>query len=320
MRDGLFNSETLTDILPNIRGRITFDAPLKNRSWFRVGGAAQTLIQPADNEDLLYILKSIPLEWPIFTLGATSNLLIRDGGIKGICFQLRKGFNEILPDGDGLIAGAACLDATIAEHAAMQGISGLEFLIGIPGTLGGAVKMNAGAHGSDLSAILDWAEIITREGELLRLTPTQLRMEYRHSSLPQDAIVTRVRLQGKPADPLTIRNIMNAIKTQREESQPIHSRTGGSTFRNPSPSQSPYKAWQLIDMVHGRGLTLGGAKVSEKHCNFLINTGEATATDIENLGEELRKRVMESFGISLEWEIKRVGMPLLHSSLHKEIL
>lgn len=310
MQKGLFTQETISDLLPQLKGRITLNAPLKNKTWFRVGGNAQILIHPANNEDLAYILKTLPLEWPIFTLGATSNLLIRDGGIQGITFQLRKGFNQIIHDHDGLIVGAACLDTTIAEHAAMHSLSGMEFLIGIPGTIGGAVKMNAGAHGSELSAILDWAEIITRDGKLLRLTPSELGLSYRHSNLPPDAIVTQARLQGIPANQDHIYNTMQAIKTQRAESQPIHSRTGGSTFRNPSPTVSTYKAWQLIDMVQGRGLTLGKAKVSEKHCNFLINTGDATATELENLGEELRNRVFNSFGIQLEWEIKRIGQPL----------
>lgn len=309
MATGLFTEETMIDILPELKGRVTYNAPLKNRSWFRVGGNAEILIHPADTEDLAYILKTIPLEWPFFIMGATSNLLIRDGGVKGITFQLRKGFHEIIPDQNGLIAGAACLDMTIAEHALQLGFSGMEFLSGIPGSIGGAVKMNAGAHGSDLSAILDWAELITRNGELLRLSATELNLSYRHSVLPPDAIITRVRLHGTPAQQDTIHQTMSAIKTQRENSQPIHSRTGGSTFRNPPASISSYKAWELIDMVQGRGLSMGGAKISEKHCNFLINTGEATAADLENLGETIRKRVFNNFGIQLEWEIKRVGTP-----------
>lgn len=310
MQQGLFTKEAFADLLPKLQGKINFDVPLNARSWFRVGGNAEVLINPANDKDLAYILNQLPLEWPTFTLGATSNLLIRDGGIPGINFQLRKGFNEIVPDKDGFIIGAACLDMVVAEHAAAAGIAGLEFLIGIPGSIGGAVKMNAGAHGSELSNILDWIEIITREGELRRLSVSELGLSYRHSSLPQDAIVTKARLQGQPGDKEKITQAMNAIKKQREDSQPIRSRTGGSTFRNPDPSVSEYKAWQLIDMVDGRGLTIGGAQVSEKHCNFLINTGTATASDIESLGEEVKKRVMEQFSIALHWEIKRVGRPL----------
>lgn len=310
MQQGLFTQEAFSDLLPKLQGKINFDVPLSARSWFRVGGNAEILINPANDEDLAYILHQLPLEWPIFTLGATSNLLIRDGGIPGVNFQLRKGFNEIIPDKDGFIIGAACLDTVVAEHAAAAGIVGMEFLIGIPGSIGGAVKMNAGAHGSELANILDWVEIITREGELRRLSVSELGLSYRHSSLPQDAIVTKARLQGLPGDKKKITQAMNAIKKQREESQPIRSRTGGSTFRNPEPSMSEYKAWQLIDMVGGRGLTIGGAQVSEKHCNFLINTGSATAADIENLGEELKKRVMDQFSIPLHWEIKRIGRPL----------
>lgn len=310
MQQGFFTKEAFADLLPKLQGKINFDVPLNARSWFRVGGNAEVLINPANDKDLAYILNQLPLEWPTFTLGATSNLLIRDGGIPGINFQLRKGFNEIVPDKDGFIIGAACLDMVVAEHAAAAGIAGLEFLIGIPGSIGGAVKMNAGAHGSELSNILDWIEIITREGELRRLSVSELGLSYRHSSLPQDAIVTKARLQGQPGDKEKITQAMNAIKKQREDSQPIRSRTGGSTFRNPDPSVSEYKAWQLIDMVDGRGLTIGGAQVSEKHCNFLINTGTATASDIESLGEEVKKRVMEQFSIALHWEIKRVGRPL----------
>ena len=309
MSTGLFTKEAISDLLPELRGRVTYNAPLKNRSWFRVGGNAEILINPADTEDLAYILKTMPLEWPYFTIGATSNLLIRDGGLQGISFQLRKGFHEIIPDREGLVAGAACLDMTIAEYAAQIGLTGMEFLSGIPGSIGGAVKMNAGAHGSDIATIMDWAEILTRNGELFRLSSSDLKLSYRHSVLPPDGIVTRVRLRGKPSNKDTIHKTMDEIKAQRENSQPIHSRTGGSTFRNPSPNISSYKAWELIDMVKGRGLTMGGAKVSEKHCNFLINTGEATAGDLENLGEELRKRVFNDFGIELEWEIKRIGIP-----------
>ncbi len=309
MTTEFFTKETINDLLPKLKGRITYDVPLKNRSWFKVGGNAEILIHPANTEDLSYILKEIPPEWPYLTIGATSNLLIRDGGIQGITFQLRKGFHEIIPDQYGLIAGAACLDMTIADSAAQLGLSGMEFLSGIPGTIGGAVKMNAGAHGSDLSAILDWAEIVTRDGEVHHFSSVDLQLSYRHSVLPTDAIVTRVRLQGKPGNKNTIYQTMTEIKNQRENSQPIHSRTGGSTFRNPSPTISSYKAWELIDMVKGRGLAFGGAKVSEKHCNFLINTGEATASDLENLGEELRKRILNDFGIQLQWEIKRIGIP-----------
>lgn len=310
MQQGLFTKEAFSDLLPKLQGKISFDVSLNARSWFRVGGNAEILINPANDEDLAYILQQLPLEWPIFTLGATSNLLIRDGGIPGVNFQLRKGFNEIIPDQDGFIVGAACLDTVVAEHAAATGIKGLEFLIGIPGSIGGAVKMNAGAHGSELSNILDWVEIITREGRLIRLSVSELGLSYRHSTLPQDAIVTKARLQGLSGDKEKIIQAMSAIKKQREDSQPIRSRTGGSTFRNPDPSVSEYKAWQLIDMVDGRGLTIGGAQVSEKHCNFLINTGTATAADIENLGEELKKRIMDQFSIALHWEIKRIGRPL----------
>lgn len=312
MDNSPFSSDAIQSYLPDLRGKLNFKVPLNARSWFRVGGPAEVLINPADTEDLAYIIQNIPLNWPVFTLGATSNLLIRDGGIEGISLQLRRGFNDIIPDdAEGLIVGAGCLDTVVAENAVQLHLEGMEFLIGIPGSIGGAILMNAGAHGSEIASILDWVEIMTREGEIIQLPAASLGLSYRHSSLPQDAIILRARLQGKKSNPDTIRNYMDAIRKQREQTQPIRSRTGGSTFRNPDPSISQHKAWELIDMVGGRGLSIGGAQVSQKHCNFLINTGNATASDIENLGEELRRRVFESFGIKLIWEIKRVGRNLV---------
>ncbi|CAK7192080.1 UDP-N-acetylenolpyruvoylglucosamine reductase [Commensalibacter sp. Nvir] len=303
----VFTQTAIQNLLSNLQGKCLFNVPIHKKSWFRVGGNLDVLIQPANEKDLIYLLQSIPADWPIFILGATSNLLIRDGGIAGICIQLRKGFNDIVVEEDGLVVGAACLDSTVAEQAAYYGFSGLEFLTGIPGTIGGAIKMNAGAHGSDMASILDWVEIVTKDGNLIRLSSAQAGLSYRHSSLPPDVIIVKARLKGIIGDKAEIQKTMSRIKARREQTQPIRSRTGGSTFRNPEASLSPYKAWQLIDMVNGRGLKIGGAQVSEKHCNFLINTGNATALDIENLGEEIHKRVLNHFGINLLWEIKRVG-------------
>jgi len=238
-------------------------------------------------------------------LGAASNVIIRDGGVPGLVIRLARGFAEVVVEADGVIAGAAVLDVTLAEHAAGAGLAGLEFLSGIPGTLGGAVAMNAGAYGSDVSAVLDWVEIVTGDGDLVRLPAKALHLAYRHAQLPARAVVVRARLRAHRGDPGAVSERMAQIKNAREATQPIRSRTGGSTFRNPPDM----KAWELIDAAGCRGLTRGGAQVSEKHCNFLLNLGEATAADLENLGDEVRRRVQQSSGVTLEWEIKRIGKP-----------
>lgn len=291
--------------LPPVRGRVAYEAALAPTTWFRVGGPAEALVRPADVEDLRDFLAALPSEIPVFVIGAASNLIVRDGGIPGVTIKLARGFGGIEVEADGVIAGAAALDVTVSEHAAAAGLAGLEFLSGIPGSIGGAVVMNAGAYGNDVATMLDWAEVVTRSGELVRLPAAKLAFAYRHSTLPAGAVVVRARFRATPGDPAVIAGRMADIKAAREASQPVRARTGGSTFRNP-PDQ---KAWELIDAASGRGLVRGGAMVSEKHCNFLLNMGDATAADIEGLGEELRRRVKAMSGVSLEWEIRRIGVP-----------
>ncbi|GAN62631.1 UDP-N-acetylmuramate dehydrogenase [Acetobacter indonesiensis] len=304
-------ADTMTNLVQHAfadtRGRLTPQAPLGPRTWFRVGGNAEWLFQPADTEDLAAVMQKLSPELPVTALGACSNVIIRDGGLDGIVIRLARGFADVTVEQDGLVVGAACLDATVAEHAAQAGLGGLEFLAGIPGSIGGAVRMNAGAYGSDIAAVLDWADIVTRDGSLVRLDAGALNFGYRRSGLPEGALVVRARLRGVPANPADIAARIADVRTSREQSQPVRARTGGSTFRNPDPELSRRKAWELIDAAGCRGLTLGGAQVSEKHCNFLINTGTATASDLEALGEEVRKRVEQNSGVSLHWEIKRIG-------------
>jgi UDP-N-acetylmuramate dehydrogenase len=293
------------DALPKLRGRVQANAPLAPGSWFRVGGPAEALVRPADEEDLAQFLHALPPDVPVHAIGACSNLIVRDGGLPGVVVRLARGFGAIVVEADGIIAGAAALDVTVAEHAASAGLAGLEFLSGIPGSIGGAVVMNGGAYGSEVAACLDWAEIVTRSGEPRRLSAADLVFAYRNSRLPHGAVVVRARLRAQPGSPSVIAARMAEIRATREASQPVRARTGGSTFRNPPDM----KAWELIDASGCRGLTRGGAQVSEKHCNFLINTGTATAADLEGLGEEVRRRVHSATGVTLEWEIHRIGIP-----------
>jgi UDP-N-acetylmuramate dehydrogenase len=291
--------------LPLIRGRVQAAAPLAPFTWFRAGGHAEALVRPADFEDLVDFLCDLPNEVPVQVIGACSNLIVRDGGLPGVTIRLARGFSAINVEAGGITAGAAALDVTVAEHAAAAGLTGLEFLSGIPGSIGGAVVMNAGAYGGDLASVIDWAEIVTRTGDYRRLPAEQLAFAYRHAALPAGAVVTQVHLRAQPGAPGLIAQRMAEIKAAREASQPIRARTGGSTFRNPDGM----RAWELIDAAGCRGLTRGGAMVSEKHCNFLVNTGKATAADIEGLGEDVRRRVQAATGVTLEWEIKRIGLP-----------
>ena len=300
--------ESIAASLGDVRGRVSIGQSLAPRSWFRVGGPAECLFQPADADDLATALRRVAPEIPVTALGACSNIIIRDGGIPGLVIRLGGAFARIEQDGDGLIVGGAALDVTVAETAASLGLGGLEFLVGIPGSIGGGVRMNAGAYGSDMAAVLDWAEIVSRDGTLMRLEASALRFGYRRSALSDGAIVVRARLRGEPANPATVSARLAEIRSAREESQPVRARTGGSTFRNPEPEISDMKAWQLIDAAGCRGLKLGGAQISEKHCNFMLNTGEASAEDLEALGEEVRRRVKEKTGVSLHWEIKRMGL------------
>ena len=299
----------LLDRLPPLRGRAQADVALAPSTWFRVGGPAEVLVRPADADDLRAFLAALPLEMPVVAIGAASNLIVRDGGVNGVVLRLARGFNAIAVEGDGVVAGAAALDLTVAEHAAAAGLSGLEFLSGIPGTIGGAVAMNAGAYGGDVASCLDWAEIVTRAGDLLRLSADALGFSYRHALLPPGGVVVRSRFRARPGVPAAIAARMAEIRASREATQPVRARTGGSTFRNPSPAESSHKAWELIDAARCRGLARGGAQVSEKHCNFLLNTGGATAADIEGLGEEVRRRVHAASGVTLHWEIRRIGVP-----------
>jgi UDP-N-acetylmuramate dehydrogenase len=296
---------TLFDRLPPLRGRAQANAMLAPVTWFRVGGPAEVLVRPADTADLRAFLAALPAEIPVTVIGAASNLIVRDGGVHGVVLRLARGFNAITTQPDGVVAGAAALDATVAEHAAAAGLAGLEFLSGIPGSIGGAVAMNAGAYGGDVAGCLDWAELVTRSGELVRLSADRLVFAYRHASLPPGGAVVRARFRATPGDAGAIAARMAEIRASREATQPVRARTGGSTFRNPPGA----KAWELIDAAGCRGLTRGGAHVSEKHCNFLLNTGDATAADIEGLGEDVRRRVYAASGVTLEWEIRRLGVP-----------
>ncbi len=295
--------------LPAIRGRVQANAPLAPFTWFRVGGQAEFLVRPADAGDLAVLLGGLPSTVPVHVIGAASNLIIRDGGLPGVTIRLARGFSTITPEADGVIAGAAALDLTVAETAAASGLTGLEFLSGIPGTIGGAAAMNAGAYGGEIAQVLSWAECVTRDGVKRRLSATDLAFGYRYANVPPGSVITRVRLAAKPGALPVIAAKMAEIKANREASQPIRARTGGSTFRNPDAMPGGTKAWELIDAAGCRGLTLGGAQVSEKHCNFLINTGGATAADIENLGEDVRRRVLAATGVELHWEIRRIGVP-----------
>lgn len=290
--------------VPAIRGRVQAGAPLAPFTWFRTGGPAEWLARPADAEDLVALLAGRPAGEPLTVVGAASNLIVRDGGVPGLVVRLGGAFGGVSVEADGVVAGAAALDAAVAEHAAAAGLAGLEFLCGIPGSIGGAVAMNAGAYGAETADVLDWAEVATPNG-VLRLPAAAFRFAYRHAALPEDAVVVRARLRARPAgDRAAVAARMAEIRASREETQPVRARTGGSTFKNPPNS----KAWELIDAAGCRGLSLGAARVSEKHCNFLLNTGGATAAELEALGEEVRSRVLARSGVALEWEIKRIGV------------
>lgn len=289
--------------IPAIRGRVRAGAPLAPVTWFRVGGPAEWLVRPEDAEDLVALLRGLPPGMPLTVLGAASNLIIRDGGLAGVVVRLGGAFGAVATEADGVVAGAAALDAVVAEHAAAAGLAGLEFLCGIPGSIGGAVAMNAGAYGTEVKDVLDWAEVATPAG-LQRLPADAFGFAYRHAALPPGpAVVVRARFRATPGAPAAIAARMAEIRAAREATQPVRARTGGSTFKNPPG----HRAWELIDAAGCRGLRLGGAQVSEKHCNFLINTGGATAAELEALGEQVRARVLAHSGVALEWEIRRIG-------------
>ncbi len=292
------------DMLPPVRGTYVTDAPLKDLVWFRAGGVAEVLFRPADADDLAMFLATKPADLRVGVIGVGSNLLIRDGGIPGVVIRLPAAFGTVAVEGLRLRAGAAALDSAVARAAADNGIAGLEFLRGVPGTIGGALRMNAGCYGREIKDVLVEAVAIDGAGRKHVLSAADMGFSYRKSAVPEDFIFAEALLEGTKDEPAVVRERMMALVKERETTQPVKSRTGGSTFKNPPG----HKAWQLIDEAGCRGLRIGGAEVSDKHCNFLINTGDATAADIEALGEEVRKRVKAKFGIELEWEIKRVGV------------
>jgi len=301
----------LIDRLPPVRGRYTADAPLAGVTWFRVGGPADVVFRPADAEDLAQFLAAQPADVPLTVIGVASNLLVRDGGVPGVVIRLGRGFVDITADGEVVRAGAGALDGNAALVARDAGIAGLEFLSGIPGTIGGALRMNGGAYGKEMKDVVVHADALDARGNRHNLDLAGLGFTYRHCAVAEDWIFIAASLRGHPGERAAIQRRMDEIAAAREESQPIRTRTGGSTFANPPPGPDGkgHKAWELIDKVGGRGLRRGGAMVSEKHCNFLLNAGDASAADIEALGEELRRRVKEKFGVTLEWEIRRIGVP-----------
>lgn len=293
------------DALPPVRGTYTPDAALKGLVWFRTGGPAEILFRPADEEDLATFLFAKPGDVRVSVIGVGSNLLVRDGGIPGVVVRLPGSFGKIDVEGTRITAGAAALDANVARAAADAGVAGLEFLRGIPGTVGGALRMNAGCYGCEIKDIFVEATALNSSGDKITLTAADMSFVYRKAQVSDDLIFISATFEGRRDDPDAIRARMARLVEERETSQPVKTRTGGSTFKNP-PGR---KAWQLIDEAGCRGLMVGQAQVSEKHCNFLINTSGARAADIEALGEEVRARVRAKFGVELEWEIKRVGVP-----------
>ena len=296
---------SLIDRLPRVRGRYTASAPLAGVTWFRVGGPAEIMFRPADVEDLAGFLAGKPADVPVTVIGVASNLLVRDGGVPGVVIRLGRGFVDVKAEGDLVHSGAGALDGNVALVARDAGIAGLEFLSGIPGTIGGGLRMNAGAYDVEMKDVVVNAAALDGRGNRHSLDLAALGFGYRHSAVADGWIFTAATLRGRPGDRAAIQRRMDEITAAREETQPVRTPTGGSTFANPPG----HKAWELIDKVGGRGLRHGGAMVSEKHCNFLLNTGEASAADIEALGEELRRRVKAAFGVTLEWEIRRIGVP-----------
>ncbi len=299
----LVRQEGLIARLPAVRGRLSAAAGLAEITWFRVGGPAEVMFRPADRDDLIAFLKNKPRDVKVTVLGVGSNTLVRDGGVDGVVIRLGRGFVEIEAEGDEIIAGAGALDVNVAQTAQMHGIAGLEFLRGIPGTVGGGLRMNAGAYGTEFKDVLLWAEALDAQGDLHRLTLADMKFGYRHCGVPEDWIFLGCRPKGRAGEKAEIQKRMDEIQAAREGSQPIRSRTGGSTFANPEG----HKAWQLVDAAGCRGLVVGDAQVSEQHCNFLINRGNATAADLETLGETVRERVKANSGVELRWEIKRIG-------------
>lgn len=298
--------------LPEFRGKMMKNAALAPYTWFRVGGTADMLVLPADIEDLRAVMKALPTDIAVTVLGVGSNTIVRDGGIEGVVIRLMgKYWGDIRREGEsGLVARAGALDLSVAKAAAREGLVGLSFLSGIPGSIGGAVRTNAGCYGHELSDVVTAVHGVTRSGDQVRLTRDEIEFSYRHTDFPADIIVTELYLRGETGgDPDALAEEIAEHQRRRAETQPIKDKTGGSTFANPDPPGTPdaRSSWKLIDAAGCRGLKVGGAMVSEKHCNFLINTGDATAADIEALGELVRARVLAHSGVDLRWEIRRIG-------------
>ena len=304
MMSAAVHTSSLVDTLPTVRGRLSEHASLAKVTWFGVGGPAEVLFKPADVDDLATFLKSKPKDIPVTVIGVGSNLLVRDGGVPGVVIRLGREFATVAINNADVICGAGALDGNVARAAQEAGVTGLEFLSGVPGTIGGALRMNAGAYGAEMHNVVEGAVALDGDGNRHELSAAELGFSYRKSAMPADWIFVEARLRGHAGSAADIQGRMDDIKNAREESQPLRTKTGGSTFKNPEG----LKAWKLIDEAGCRGLRVGGAQVSEKHCNFLINNGDATATDLENLGEEVRRRVMETSGVDLPWEIRRIGV------------
>ena len=302
--------------MPETRGRLTADRPLADLTWLRVGGPAAWFFQPADPDDLAHFLRDLPPEMPVFPMGVGSNLIVRDGGLRAAVIRMGRGFNHIEIEGRRVRAGAAALDAHVARRAAEAGVD-LTFLRTIPGAIGGAVRMNAGCYGTYVADVFVEARAITRAGEIVTLTAADLNFRYRQTDLPEGMVLIEAVFEGPPGDPEALAQRMDEQLAKRDATQPTKDRTAGSTFRNPAGHSSTgraddvhdLKAWKVIDDAGMRGARRGGAQMSEKHSNFLVNTGDATAADLEGLGEEVRKKVFQTSGIELEWEIMRVGEP-----------
>jgi UDP-N-acetylmuramate dehydrogenase len=298
-------SERLIERLPPVRGRLSEQVPLAPVTWFRVGGAAEIMFRPVDIDDLAAFLAAKPADVPVTVIGVASNLLVRDGGVAGVVIRLGRGFVDVKIEGDMVEAGAGALDLNVALACRDAGVAGLEFMSGIPGTVGGGLRMNAGAYGSEIKDVLREAAALDAGGRRHVVSADALGLSYRHCDAPEDWIFVQARFAGKAGDAAEVGRRMAEIQAAREAAQPIRARTGGSTFANPPG----HKAWELIDRAGCRGLKRGGAMISEKHANFLINTGTATAADLEALGEDVRRRVHETSGVTLEWEIRRIGRP-----------
>ncbi|MBT4888979.1 MAG: UDP-N-acetylmuramate dehydrogenase [Rhodospirillales bacterium] len=311
MNQAVAFNNNLSAKLPQVRGTYEEDASLKKYTWFRTGGPAEVLYTPADIDDLMVFMNGKPRDTPVTMIGLGSNMIIRDGGVPGVVIRLGKGLANVNVRDDKILVGGGALDSAVAAAARDAGLTGFEFLSGVPGTIGGALRMNAGAFDQAMQEIVVYARVLDLQGNLQTIAAEDLGFGYRSTSVPEGWIFAGAMLQGMPGERGAIAQKMEEIRAFREESQPMREKTGGSTFHNPEHGEAAgRKAWEIIDGAGCRGLTLGGAKISEKHCNFLINTGDASSQDLEDLGEMVRKRVLSASGVSLEWEVRRIGLPL----------